>query len=251
MNTIRLITDNELWQRIADFSIDKPDVAFPFSKKLAKEENWTLDFTKKAIEEYKKFVYLCCILPNGASPSEIVDKVWHMHLIYTQNYWEEFCPNVLQRKLHHHPSMGGFNENIKHRNWFSDTLKSYEDIFQQKAPEEFWKPQNRKAKRKFWTTGLKIFSLLTVVFLLNSCSHEVTSIFFTGVVIFFALIFILGIIGAAFGENDVTNLDKKNKNTDGTGSDGGCGGGASCSGGGSCGGGCGGGCGGCGGGCGG
>jgi hypothetical protein len=87
------------WTRIKDFSLDNPNVDFPFSKKLAKEENWTENFTKRAIEEYKKFVYLCCILPKGASPSEIVDKVWHMHLIYTQNYWEEFCQIFCSRNF--------------------------------------------------------------------------------------------------------------------------------------------------------
>jgi len=33
-----------------------------------------------------------------------------MHLMYTQNYWEEFCPEILKRKLHHHPSKGGLAE---------------------------------------------------------------------------------------------------------------------------------------------
>lgn len=96
METRMLLKDESLWNRIQGFSLDAPDADFPFSKKLAKEENWSLDFTRRAIEEYKKFVYLCCILPNGASPSKIIDKVWHMHLIYTQSYWEDFCPNILK-----------------------------------------------------------------------------------------------------------------------------------------------------------
>ncbi|ULT23316.1 hypothetical protein KUH03_29530 [Sphingobacterium sp. E70] len=89
---------------------------FLFQRNWPKKKTglWTLQ--KKAIEEYKKFVYLCCILPDGASPSETVDKVWHMHLMYTQNYWEEFCPEILKRKLHHHPSKGGVTEKVGTKN---------------------------------------------------------------------------------------------------------------------------------------
>lgn len=75
METKLILQNDPLWKRIQHFSLDHPDADFPFSKKLAKEENWTSSFTAKAIEEYKKFVYLCCTLPNGASPSGIVDKV--------------------------------------------------------------------------------------------------------------------------------------------------------------------------------
>lgn len=148
MKTNIVLKNENLWERIQGFSLDAENSTFPFSKKLAKEENWSLDFTKRAIEEYKKFVYLCCILPNGASPSEIVDKVWHMHLIYTQNYWEEFCPNILQQKLHHNPSKGGESEHEKHQNWLAETLKSYQEIFQQEPQQDIWKHTINTSKKR-------------------------------------------------------------------------------------------------------
>ncbi|AZA78622.1 hypothetical protein EG347_14440 [Chryseobacterium sp. G0186] len=243
METRMLLKDESLWNRIQGFSLDAPDADFPFSKKLAKEENWSLDFARKAIEEYKKFVYLCCILPNGASPSKIVDKVWHLHLIYTQDYWEDFCPNILKRALHHHPSKGGFNENVKHQDWFTNTLKSYKEIFQSEAPQEIWHEQEKVSSKAKWWRILRLIPFFGFLLLLSSCLGEirgaVTSIFFTILVIF------------AFGI--VVNVAAKNtthKNDKDSGSSGGSscsGGGSSCSGGGSCGGGCGG----CGGGCGG
>ncbi|MBB4806901.1 hypothetical protein HNP38_002197 [Chryseobacterium defluvii] len=255
MKTIKLINDDGLWQRIVNFSIDKPDAAFPFSRKLAKEENWTLDFTKKAIEEYKKFVYLCCILPNGASPSETVDKVWHMHLIYTQNYWEEFCPDILKRKLHHHPSSGGPKEKLKHEDWFADTLKNYREIFQQEAPEEIWNQRNEKSvRRNNRRRILGIFFMIFILFIANSCSdREGFSNMMCAVAVISGGVFFFGLIGALSEDSGVSSYHKKDRNNE-DGSGGGCGGagggsGGSCSGGG-CGGGCGG-CGGCGGGCGG
>jgi len=243
METKMVLKDESLWSRIQEFSLDAPGVDFPFSKKLAKEESWSLDFARKAIEEYKKFVYLCCILPNGASPSEIVDKVWHMHLIYTQNYWEEFCPHILKRPLHHHPSKGGISEREKHRNWFDDTLISYRKVFQQDAPEEIWKEFKKKSKVRSWLKRMAFFAPIFGLLLLFSCKEgsSFTGLLVTGVI--FTIIFILGTIASIVGDSDVTDPNRKDKQSnDGGGSCGGSG----CSGGGGCGGGCGG-CGGCGG----
>ncbi|KMQ63966.1 hypothetical protein ACM40_04160 [Chryseobacterium sp. BLS98] len=250
METTILLKDEILWNRIQSFSLDASDADFPFSKKLAKEEGWTLDFTMKAIQEYKKFVYLCCILPNGASPSETVDKVWHMHLIYTQNYWEEFCPDVLKRKLHHHPSNGGVSENMRHRNWFSETLKSYREIFQSEAPKDIWYEKEPPKITKIWLKKLRIIPLLLVLLMLSSCLGEVLSTIGT-IVLSFAGIMVFGLFLSLFGSvNAEVNGKKKDDGSVGGGSS--DGGGSSCSGGSSgCGSGCGGGCGGCGGGCGG
>lgn len=48
---------------------------FLFRKSWRKKKTGALILPGEPIEEYKKFVYLCCILPNGASPSKIIDKV--------------------------------------------------------------------------------------------------------------------------------------------------------------------------------
>ncbi|OCA71105.1 hypothetical protein BBH99_03465 [Chryseobacterium contaminans] len=239
METKMILKDETLWDRIQGFSLDASDAEFPFSKKLAKEENWSLEFTRKAIEEYKKFVYLCCILPKGASPSEVVDKVWHMHLIYTQNYWEEFCPNILKRALHHHPSKGGGNEKLKHQNWFTDTLKSYKDVFQSEAPQEIWMNGNTAGKTKGKWSIWKLIPFLFLILMLSSCLGEVIvtigSIFlsFAGIMVFGAIIAFI---------KQIKEIQDKNDGNSGSS----CGG-SSCSSGSSCGGGCGGGCGGCGG----
>jgi hypothetical protein len=245
METKILLQTHPLWKRLQSFSLDSPDVDFPFSKKLAKEENWTLDFTKKAIEEYKKFVYLCCVLPNGASPSEIVDKVWHMHLLYTQNYWEEFCPNILQQKLHHHPSKGGLNENVKHKNWFQDTLKNYEEVFKVKAPEEIWLSKKEEPKqRKFWLNVFKIVSLISTAFIVSSCSDSISGLLSVIFIVFPIIFLVIFFMSWIFGRNNDSNNQNKNGGGD-SGSGGSCGGSSSCSS--SCGSSCGGGCGGCGG----
>lgn len=247
METKMVLQNDPLWNRLQEFSLDECAADFPFSKKLAKEENWTETFTRKAIDEYKKFVYLCCISPNGASPSEIIDKVWHMHLIYTQNYWEEFCPEVLQQKLHHQPSQGGESEKEKHKSWFAETLENYEKIFEQEPPKDIWKPVQIPLKNKKRSPLFKIFLLLSIVFLIYSCSENNNGgwgIFFIFIMFF---IFIVMII-KAFSTNNESNKDNRDSGSDGSffytcgsdssHSDGGSGCGSSC--GSSCGSGCGG-----------
>ncbi|MGC4100084.1 glycine-rich domain-containing protein [Ferruginibacter sp.] len=92
------LSQQELWKKIQTFQLDDPTSAFPFSRKLAKENHWEQSFTNRAIEEYKKFIFLCCISPSGASPSAIVDEVWHLHLTYTDNYWNRFCRETLMKE---------------------------------------------------------------------------------------------------------------------------------------------------------
>lgn len=246
METKILLRNESLWEGIQGFSLDNPDATFPFSKKLAKEENWTLDFTQKAIEEYKKFVYLCCISPNGASPSEVVDKVWHLHLIYTQNYWEEFCPKILKQNLHHHPSNGGFEEKNKHENWFAETLKNYREIFSQEPSEDIWDNNVKKLEpKKSWRKS-KLFYFTLLLLLVYSCSGFGSSGIFTlFITVIIGSFLSIMIFASSFGESGSRGKNNSNSN-----SDGGSGGGSSCGGGGSScgGGGCGGGCGGCGGG---
>ncbi|MDI9365665.1 MAG: hypothetical protein QM541_11990 [Flavobacterium sp.] len=127
-----------LWHKIKNFQFDEPNASFPFSKKLAKEQHWSDGFTQKAIEEYRRFILLCCMLPNGASPSPIVDEVWHLHLTYTTSYWEAFCKQTLKKEIHHYPSKGGNEENIKHKEWYQQTLNLYETIFGEKPPLDIW-----------------------------------------------------------------------------------------------------------------
>jgi uncharacterized membrane protein YgcG len=133
-----------LWQAIEAFPLDKPDAAHPFSAKLAREQQWNPEKTEKAIAEYKRFIYLCCISPHGASPPPDIDEVWHLHLTYTTDYWHHFCRNTLKRDIHHHPSSGGETENEKHHNWYTDTLLLYEHTFGQLPPPDLWPPPAKK-----------------------------------------------------------------------------------------------------------
>ena len=137
MNT--QLSQPSLWQKLSDFQLDdSPEAAVQFSDKLIKEQKWTPEFAKRAMAEYKKFLYLCLTMPQGASPSEVVDEVWHLHLTYTQSYWQKLCGEVLQRQLHHYPNKGGNSENQRHRDWYAATLITYVKEFQELPPVDCW-----------------------------------------------------------------------------------------------------------------
>jgi hypothetical protein len=166
--------ETSLWENIRTFAFDDPASNFPFSKKLQKENNWSSSFTNEAIEEYRKFIFLCCILPDGASPSETVDKVWHLHLTYTTNYWIHFCKNTLQKDIHHYPSKGGSEEQTKHTDWYQQTLSKYKEVFETTPPAAIW-PENATEEKQvdfeiydkeLFNRSAILFAILTILFVL-------------------------------------------------------------------------------------
>jgi hypothetical protein len=102
--------ETTLYQSLQDFELDDPSHEFGFTRHLIKNHGWTLTYTQRAIAEYKKFVFLTVVANHQVVPSDQVDQVWHAHVLLTKSYWEEFCPKVLGKKLHHHPARGGKTE---------------------------------------------------------------------------------------------------------------------------------------------
>jgi hypothetical protein len=131
-------SQKSLYDRISAYSLDAIDSALPFSRRLAKAQGWSIDYAQRAIEEYKRFVYLAIASGHPVTPSATVDQVWHLHLTYTQTYWNDFCPNILGRPLHHNPTLGGPQEAEKHQQWYQNTLDSYTRLLRQPPPLDIW-----------------------------------------------------------------------------------------------------------------
>lgn len=129
-----MINDN-LWNKIADFNLDNPVSEYGFSTRLAKEHRWTKNFTEKAILEYKKFMYLAATSDLMVSPSEIVDTVWHQHLIFTQSY-NDLC-NLLGKPIQHVPSTHNKKDFEKFRQAKERTRKLYAANFGE-PPKDIW-----------------------------------------------------------------------------------------------------------------
>ena len=137
-----MVTDTALWQAINAYELDNADAALPFSRRLARDNGWSHSRALSAIAEYKRFIYLIChsgtTQPGTVlTPSEDVDEVWHLHLIYTQDYWDRFCGQTLGRKVHHGPTRGGGAEDDRYRDCYRRTLEIYQTEFGL-PPSDVW-----------------------------------------------------------------------------------------------------------------
>ncbi|MFN6517928.1 MAG: TIGR04222 domain-containing membrane protein [Nostoc sp. CreGUA01] len=128
-----------LYQRLQDFELDDPTHEFGFTRHLMKNQGWTLTYAQRAIAEYKKFAFLTVVANHYVVPSDQVDQVWHAHVLLTQSYWEEFCPQVLGKKLHHHPARGGRTERAEFHHFYAQTITSYRYFFGS-PPADIWSP---------------------------------------------------------------------------------------------------------------
>ena len=126
-----------VWKKINDLQFDDESSTFPFSKRLARENRWPHWFALDVIEEYRKFLYLLVRADHKVTPSVQVDQAWHLHLIYSRSYWEDFAAG-LPLDPHHGPTKGGKQEDEKFIYWYSKTLSSYEEIFELKPPIHIW-----------------------------------------------------------------------------------------------------------------
>jgi uncharacterized membrane protein YgcG len=148
VNTALDAFDTELWARIAAFEFDPPDAKLTFAIRLARETGWTPAFAEQAIHEYRRFLYLAVRAGHPVTPSQEVDEVWHLHLMYTRHYWGVLCREVLQYDLHHGPSLGGAAESAKYHDWYDRTLESYTRVFEAAPPTEFWPSAEQRFRPK-------------------------------------------------------------------------------------------------------
>jgi hypothetical protein len=143
---IMTATEQKLYTKICNFKLDETEGEFPFSAKLAWEYQWNGIYTFRAIQEYKKFVFLAMVTDHVVSPSAIVDRVWHLHLLYTHSYWDKFCGELLGKPLHHNPSLGGKQESLKYYHLYQQTIEIYQRYFGD-PPADIWHhPGSRSEK---------------------------------------------------------------------------------------------------------
>ena len=132
-----MMEHGELWRKLEAFDLDG-EAQLSFSRRLARDNGWTPEFARRVVGEYKRFVFLAATAGHPVTPSDEVDQAWHLHLVYTHSYWDEFCGEVLGFPLHHGPTKGGKAEGAKFGDWYEKTLESYQRAFGEEAPRDIW-----------------------------------------------------------------------------------------------------------------
>ena len=135
---IAAYADHPIWVALDNYSIGPADAALPFAARLARENSWTEAKAERVIVEYKRFCFLAATAEAEMTPSDAVDQAWHLHLAYSRDYWERFCPNVLGRPLHHGPTAGRSDDRHRYFEQYAQTLKRYQEVFGAPAPADLW-----------------------------------------------------------------------------------------------------------------
>lgn len=135
--------DHPVWQALVRHDFGPRDAALGFAQRLARDNGWSLVQAERVIEEYRRFCFLAVTADHVVTPSDAVDQAWHLHLTYSRDYWEHFCPEVLGRPLHHGPTRGGMAEQAHFAEAYARTLRSYAAMFGP-APVDLWPSAQRR-----------------------------------------------------------------------------------------------------------
>lgn len=98
MIAIAIKTNQSVNSKIQSMDID-PEVVEHFIK----ENPELLLQVSATVTAYKQFLYLASVTKEKLRvPSDIVDKLWHSHILFTEDY-EEYCHKNFGKFIHHKP----------------------------------------------------------------------------------------------------------------------------------------------------
>jgi hypothetical protein len=145
-----------LGRALGAMRIEPEGAALTFAAKLARDNGWDRPFAEAVAQEYRRFLYLAATAQTPVTPSDAVDRAWHLHLTYSRHYWDVLCGQILGRPLHHDPSLGGAGEDARHRDQYAGTLARYRETFGEEPPAAIWPggmPAPKRARRLAALTG--------------------------------------------------------------------------------------------------
>ncbi|MEE4299873.1 MAG: TIGR04222 domain-containing membrane protein [Pseudomonadales bacterium] len=128
----------QLYERLQAHEFDDPASDFPFTQRLARDNHWPLAYARRVVDEYRRFCFLACVEEEDVTPSDQVDQAWHLHLLYTRDYWGPFGRDVLRRQLHHGPTRGGSVERRRYDDQYTRTRHAYLRWFGEHPPADIW-----------------------------------------------------------------------------------------------------------------
>jgi hypothetical protein len=164
----------QLLEKLECMRIEPDGARLTFLARLARENDWSLVYANRVMQEYRRFLFLAATCGHPVTPSDEVDQAWHLHLTYSRHYWETLCGEILKRPLHHSPTSGGADEGERYRDQYDRTLEAYCEAFGQEPPADIWPDAKKRfgidyhrvAIGQHWTVpkkaGYAIIPLLTL-----------------------------------------------------------------------------------------
>jgi hypothetical protein len=117
--------DDLIAARIAKLQLDS--ILYSLVAKADGPE-WPHDRAKKAVEWYRRFLFLVARYPNEAIvPTKDIDEVWHTHILDTRKYAAD-CQEVFGDFLHHFPYLG--SRGVADAELLSDTFLRTLSLFE-------------------------------------------------------------------------------------------------------------------------
>ena len=101
-----------------------------------KRMGWSDSDTAAIYKEYLRYLTIEQSFPSSnLVPSELVDEIWHDHILHTKRYAQD-CHKMFGKYLHHlpetDPMAGGIKPDI------TETLANYRTLFKENPPVAVW-----------------------------------------------------------------------------------------------------------------
>lgn len=169
----RTKTDRRLWHRLEGYSFHERPLTKSLVDRLEEETGHTIDVCYTLVEEYRRFMYLVGSTGDTLAPSPIVDLVWKLHIQDKRAYFDDFCPRIIGRIIHHDPGADGGDEDPA----YDRTLAYYTQEFG-RPQVQYWPDPDAStvtfSTAMMWIVGISACSLS---FLLGSILFAVLGAF--------------------------------------------------------------------------
>ena len=155
-------TDRRLWHRLEGYSFHERPLTRSLVDRLVEETGHSVDVCYTLVEEYRRFMYLVGSTGETLAPSPIVDLVWRLHVDDKKAYFEDFCPRIIGRTIHHPGEPEPFEDDPA----YIRALDYYAQEFG-RPQVQFWPDPDfasvRASSILFWLVGIAAL-LLALVF---------------------------------------------------------------------------------------
>jgi len=181
---------------LCEFRLDEATEAAGFTERLMREQGWSRQYASRAVEEYRRFLYLAATGEQAVTPSKAVDEVWHLHLLYTRSYWDHLCGQTLGRPLHHDPANGARSERARHNRQYEATLCRYAEEFGAAPPKDLWpslqtlvsKQPGASPRRRAFRPAMIALGLSALLLAGGASAEGNTAVFWTVNIVVFLII---------------------------------------------------------------